>query len=253
MNISQTQAFNALHQSALPVRLNNIWDAASAALEQARGARALATSSAAMAWSLGYGDGGKLPVTALVGAVKRILRVAVLPLSVDIEWGYSDSPETVAGLVSELAELGIAGINIEDGVASPDLLAEKITAIRRHVGSELFINARTDVSLRALYTGGMASREALRRAVIYQDAGADGIFIPGTEDSELFAHVCGGVSLPVNAMVADPASEHTELVRAGVKRFSSGPVPFMHAYDAEQSLTFDGMNGLMEIKKRCDQ
>src|SRR5215469_14415009 len=113
--MSVVDKFRQLHDNSSPLLLPNVWDAGSARLVEAQGAQAIATTSAGFAWALGYPDGRVLPFDEVVGSVRRIVRVLNVPLSVDIENGYSDDPQAVASNVMRLVELGIAGINIEDG------------------------------------------------------------------------------------------------------------------------------------------
>lgn len=128
--------FTQLHHNSKPFMLVNVWDASSLVLAQRQGAEAVATSSAALGWALGYPDGSALPVFELLAAVKRLLRVSKVPLSIDIEQGYSSDPQHVAELVVQLADMGIAGINLEDGNDLPELLAKKISAIRLLLGEK---------------------------------------------------------------------------------------------------------------------
>ncbi len=146
------QLFRRLHDGELLI-LPNAWDAGSARLIESRGAKAIATTSAGLAWSRGYPDGDALPVEQLLSAVRAIARVIGVPLTIDVEGGYSNDPAAVAGLVAGILEAGAVGINIEDGSGSPALLCAKIAAARESAGRagvELFINARTDVYLRGL-------------------------------------------------------------------------------------------------------
>ena len=126
MQIRQTTEFHALHNSRQPLLLVNCWDAGSAAVIQSQGAAALATSSAALAWANGYPDGDALPREVLLQSMRAIMRVAKVPVTVDIESGYSDSPQRVAQLVTELAALGVVGVNLEDGAGSVNHLIDKI-------------------------------------------------------------------------------------------------------------------------------
>src|ERR1700738_401316 len=145
--------FGRLHINTVPLRLPNAWDAGSARLFESQGAPAIATTSAGVAWALGYRDGYLLPVSEAVAAAARMARVLTVPLSVDFENGYSDNPKVVAEDVMRLVALGVAGINIEDGEDKPALLASKIEAIRNAVsqaGTDLFVNARSDVFLARL-------------------------------------------------------------------------------------------------------
>ncbi|MBN7820842.1 isocitrate lyase/PEP mutase family protein [Bowmanella yangjiangensis] len=243
--------FKQLHYADTPLVLVNIWDAGGAVLVQAAGAKALATGSASLAWSLGYADGNQLPTEELLNAVGRILRVSRVPLTIDIEEGYSESPEQVADLVARLQAMGVAGINLEDGTNAPTLLAGKIQAIRHKVGESMYINARTDVYLRGLAEGQTALDMAIERLRLYQEAGADGGFIPGLQDAATARQLAASLSIPLNLMVA--SSEPIEaLAQAGIRRFSMGPVPFVKAYQqlvnlqdaAYPALNYPTINGL---------
>lgn len=232
---ASAHSFIALHQQPEPLLLINIWDPASAVLAQQQGAKALGTSSAALAWSLGYADGQKLPVAELLAAVQRIMRVIQLPFTVDIEQGYSDEPIQVAELVVQLAELGVAGINIEDGTATPELLCAKIRACRSLLnGRALFINARTDVYLAQLATGPEAVAECRRRMALYQEAGADGAFVPGLTDLAVTKQLSQHSSLPLNLMGWPEGATIEDLTETGVKRISAGPALFLQSYQAYQ-------------------
>lgn len=227
--------FLQLHQSDKPLLLPNVWDAASLLLAQHQGAAAVATSSAALAWSLGYPDGVVLPVDELLAAVRRLLRVSKIPLSIDIEQGYSDDPVQVAVLVKQLADAGVAGVNLEDGADLPDLLAVKIQACRQLLaGQPLFINARTDVYLRQLCNTDTAVAECVTRFNLYQQAGADGAFIPGLADLTLVTMLRQQLTLPINLMGWPAGATLDDLNAAGVKRLSAGPALFLHSYNCYQ-------------------
>src|SRR6185436_19077316 len=142
-------AFRQLHERGL-LLLPNAWDAGSARLMESLGAKAIATTSAGGAWARGDNDGNRLPVPKLIGVVEEIARVVRVPLTVDLEAGYSDEPSAVAETAARVAAAGAVGINIEDGEGSPDLLCAKIEAVKRAAqgsGVDLFVNARTDVYL----------------------------------------------------------------------------------------------------------
>jgi len=169
----RTALFRQLHADGL-LLLANAWDAGSARLIESLGARASATTSAGLAWSQGYPDGDHLPVARLLDSVDSIVRVLSTPLTVDIEGGYSDDPDTVAGTVLHLVRRGVSGINLEDGGDDPAVLCAKIARIREHcreAGSDVFVNVRTDVYLRRLAPAGAASvQETLARAALYREA-----------------------------------------------------------------------------------
>lgn len=229
--------FTSLHSATSPLVIPNAWDAASAALFAHEGATAIATSSAALAWSLGYADGGQLPRGELLAAITRIQRVIHIPLTVDLEDGYSDAPQAVAGLVGEIAALGVAGINLEDGAQAPGVLADKIAACRRLLGKRpLFINARTDVYLRGLAKGDAAIAMTLERAKLYQTAGADGLFVPGMASVEDTTRIAGETALPLNLMLLPNMPAIADLFAAGARRFTAGPATFQTAYGHARGL-----------------
>ena len=164
-------AFHALHRGPELLLLANAWDAGSARLIESLGARAIATTSAGVAWAHGYPDGDALPVPLVVATAAAIARLIRVPLTIDIEAGYSDDPDAVGRLVASLIEAGAVGINLEDGSGSPDLLCAKIARIRRvaaDLGVDLFVNARTDVYLRGLVPAPDRLAEASARAARYR-------------------------------------------------------------------------------------
>ncbi|RKP47828.1 isocitrate lyase/PEP mutase family protein [Pararobbsia silviterrae] len=223
--MSKASSFRQLHDNSTPLRLPNAWDAGSARLVESLGATAVATTSAGFAWALGYQDGRRLPVDEVVGSVRRILRVVSVPLSVDIENGYSDDPQAVADHVMRLVELGIAGINIEDGPDAPSMLAAKIEAIRDAVskaGADLFINARSDVVLANLVDKPKQADESIARGKRYASAGADGLFLPALADPADIMKIVGAISVPLNVMALPGLADAETLGRLGVRRLSAG-------------------------------
>ncbi|HZH44696.1 MAG TPA: isocitrate lyase/phosphoenolpyruvate mutase family protein [Lysobacter sp.] len=223
--------FVELHRTDRPLLLANAWDAASARLLQDAGAPAVATSSAAVAWSRGYADGGALPREELLSSLAGIVRVTQVPVTADIEDGYGDDPVQVAALVADVAVAGAVGINLEDGGGDPALLAAKIRAIRARLGgTPLFVNARTDVYLRGLAEGEAAVRETIARLRIYRDAGADGGFVPGLVDAAHARAVADAVDLRINVMARPGLAPIADLAAAGVCRISVGPWLFYRAY-----------------------
>jgi 2-methylisocitrate lyase-like PEP mutase family enzyme len=170
-----------LHEPGNPLLLANAWDAGTAALVQSAGARAIATTSAGLAWSHGHPDGNALPPRVLAAAVAEIARVLAVPLTVDVEGGYADDPRAVGEHVAAVVDAGAVGVNLEDGAESPDLLCAKIQAAKTAAataGVDLFVNARTDVYLRGLVPADRAEAETIARAARYRAAGCDGIFVP---------------------------------------------------------------------------
>lgn len=217
--------FRGLHQNTTPLRLPNAWDAGSARLFESLGAKAVATTSAGVAWALGYADGRLLAVNELMGLASRMMRLIEVPVSFDIENGYSDDAKVVAGHALRLAELGIAGINIEDGRDQPSLLASKIEAIRDAVAKanvDLFVNIRSDVFLAGLVDESKLVDETITRGKLYARAGADGFFVPGIAQADHITAVASAVSLPLNVMAWPGLAAATDLGRLGVRRLSAG-------------------------------
>lgn len=236
-SIDRARAFRRLHEPGRILALPNAWDAGSARLIEAAGASAIATTSAGLAWSRGYPDGNVLPTRLLAPAVAEITRVISVPLSVDVEAGYSDEPSAVAETVRAVMDAGAVGINLEDGAGSPDLLCAKIQAVRNAVqrsGVPLFVNARCDVYLRSLAFGSEAVAESLSRARRYRDAGADGFFLPGLADVAAIREIVptldafGG--MPLNLLVVPGLPSLPELVSLGVRRVSAGSAVVLGAY-----------------------
>ena len=179
------ERFHRLHREGLLV-LPNAWDAGSARLIESLGAKAIATTSAGVAWSHGYPDGDTLPWPLLRATVADIARAVRVPVSADVEGGYSNDPAAVGETVAAVIEAGAVGINIEDGSGAPELLGAKIEQAKNageRLGVKLFVNARTDVYLRGLATNERRVEETLARAERYRAAGADGIFVPGLADA----------------------------------------------------------------------
>ncbi|HEY5410266.1 MAG TPA: isocitrate lyase/phosphoenolpyruvate mutase family protein [Caulobacteraceae bacterium] len=225
--------FHALHAGPRILVLPNAWDAASAALMADAGARAVATSSAAVAWAHGYPDGDALPVGKLLATLAEMSRVIAAPLTADIEGGYSDDLDTLSEVIAGVIGAGAVGINLEDGRRGPDLHARKIEAARKaadRAGVKLFINARCDVYLKRLAEGEAAFRETVRRAQLYGAAGADGIFAPGAREPELIAALVKAIALPLNVMGWAGVPNASELEALGVRRLSSATGLFRAAF-----------------------
>ena len=219
------KTFHRLHEGLEPLLLPNAWDAGSARLMESLGAQAVATTSAGVAWTHGYPDGDVLPVRMLVATIVAIARTIRVPLTVDVEGGYSDEPAAVEETVARVVEAGAVGINIEDGSSAPDLLCLKIERARRagqHFGIDLFVNARTDVYLRGLAPEAKRVAEVLARAKLYRDAGASGLFVPGLRDPQEIRAVATDAGLPLNVMAWPGLPGAAELAQLGVRRLSAG-------------------------------
>jgi 2-methylisocitrate lyase-like PEP mutase family enzyme len=239
----QTDTFHQLHARPDPLLLVNAWDAASARIVERAGATAIGTTSAGMAWSLGYADGERLPAGELLAACARICRVASVPVSVDIESGFGNNTQAVVYLARTLIDMGAAGINIEDGMrpaarelAAAEVLCERIAAIRQ-LDARFFINARTDAYFVPWADPAARFAEAKRRARLYEAAGANGIFVPGMASLEEIAGLASAVRLPVNVYAGYAGAPSAgELARAGARRISLGCGPLQSALGLVQRI-----------------
>src|SRR6266481_8699029 len=242
MNQSEKAArFAALHVKGAPLLLYNAWDAGSAQSILDAGAKAIATSSWAVAEAQGYRDGEAIPVGLVEQIVARIAGTIDVPVTVDFEGGYSDDDTVLAAKVSRLLALGVVGINFEDrvvkgvGLYAVNRQAHRIAAIRDAAdkkGLNLFINARTDSFLGQKGDPAQSVGDALDRAKAYASAGASGFFIPGLRDDALIGRICDGVALPVNVMVMDGVPSKERLSKLGVARISYGAIPYIRAMKA---------------------
>jgi 2-methylisocitrate lyase-like PEP mutase family enzyme len=237
--MSQTgkaELFRKLHQGPEILVLPNAWDAASAAIMAGAGAKAVGTSSAAIAWAYGYPDGDVLPMDLVVATIAAVVKAAgEVPVTADIEGGFTDDLDELARNIGRVIEAGAVGINLEDGGRDPALHARKVAAVRAQAekqGAPLFINARTDVYLRGLAEGEAAYDEAVRRAALYAQAGADGIFVPGAGDRALIGRLAAAIERPLNVMGWVGVPKASELQALGVRRLSSATNPFRVAYAA---------------------
>jgi 2-methylisocitrate lyase-like PEP mutase family enzyme len=214
-----------LHQGPEILRLPNAWDGGTARLMESLGAKAVATTSAGVAWSHGYPDGDALPLRLLLATVADIARVIRIPLTVDMEGGYGDTPAAVGEAVGAVIDAGGVGINIEDGSSPPDLLCAKIAQAKQagmRRGVDLFINARIDVYLYELAPEPARVEETLARAKRYRDAGASGIFVPGVVDPGEIRTIAAAVGLPLNVLAWPGLPPAAELAHLGVRLLSAG-------------------------------
>ncbi|EME73995.1 isocitrate lyase/phosphoenolpyruvate mutase family protein [Bacillus sonorensis] len=226
------KTFQELHHQSAPFLLPNAWDAASARVFQRTGYKAIGTTSAGIAMSLGYADGENLPFETLLVALKTIVDSVDIPVSADIEAGYGTSPEEISENVRKVVSTGVVGINIEDGTGSPgqplrdaSLQADAIAAVRQ-LDLPLFINARTDVYWLGIGDPAFRFQSAVKRANIYREAGADCIFIPGVDDIETIVRLRKGISGPLNVLAGSDTPSVKQLSDTGVERISCGSAPF---------------------------
>lgn len=227
--------FVALHVAGDPLVLFNAWDAGSALAVARSGAKAIATGSVSVAQANGFEDGEQLPLELALANAARVVAAVELPVSVDFEGGYAAGGDALADNFRRLAASGAIGCNFEDQVVGTELFysleeqSQRIATARQAAGDTFFINARTDLFLKADRSDHdeALAEAAIERGRAYADAGASGLFIPGLGDLRLVERICGAVDLPVNAMHFPGAPSRTEWAGAGIARISHGPFPFM--------------------------
>jgi 2-methylisocitrate lyase-like PEP mutase family enzyme len=220
-------SFHDLHFGAEPLLLPNAWDVGSALAFAGAGFPAVGTTSFGVNASAGRPDAESASREATVALIHRISALPVY-ITADIEDGYSDDPSEVADLV---AGLGADGVNLEDSaggrLVDPSIPAAKIAAIKR-AAPEVFVNARVD----SYWFHEDVTVEAVRdRAKAYADAGADGIFVPGAADPATLEQLASGIPLPLNVLVV-PGLTLADLQQLGVRRVSTGSLPYRVAIDA---------------------
>jgi 2-methylisocitrate lyase-like PEP mutase family enzyme len=242
---TKAKTFTELHVKGAPLLLYNAWNAGSAKAIVQAGAKAVATSSWAVAAALGYGDGEMVPKTVVEEVAAGVVEAVQVPVTVDFEGGYSEDDEELAKNVSRLLHVGIIGINFEDrivkgtGLYGIDRQAKRIAAIRQAAekkSTEFFINARTDLFLGGNDDPAKFVDEAIERARAYADAGASGFFIPGLQQEALIGRVCEQVALPVNVMQMEGVPSNGRLAELGVARVSYGNSPYVRAMEMLQKV-----------------
>lgn len=221
--------FHALHQSGCFV-IPNPWDMGSARMMAAAGAKALATSSAAMAFTLGRPDMGRVSRDEALRHAEDIVRATPLPVSGDFENGFADAPDEIAETIRLAAEAGLSGCSIEDTQmvegtpAYPfDLAVDRIRAAAdaaRSLDRPFVLCARAD----GVMNGAYDLDEGIRRLQAFESAGADLLYLPVPPGPEELKRVLASVSKPVNALAAGPLAKLSiaDLAAMGVRRISTG-------------------------------
>lgn len=232
---SKAEAFRRMHRGGSILLLPNIWDVASARILEESGFEAIATSSAGVAFSLGYPDGQRISRAEMLAAVARIAHAVKVPVTADVEAAYGDRPEDAARTASEVITAGAVGMNIEDGTDDSSqpltdlaLAVEKIRAVREaalHAGVPIVVNARTDVYLAEVGAPEGRYDETVRRLAAYRDAGADCLFAPGVRDVSTIERLVKDLRWPVNILVGPGFASVPELQKLGVARVSLGSGP----------------------------
>ncbi|MFG1901668.1 isocitrate lyase/PEP mutase family protein [Micromonospora carbonacea] len=230
--VERADALRALHKSGDPLVLPNAWDAGSARAVVAAGFAAVATSSAAVAESLGYADGEDTPVEEMFAAVARMVRAVPVPVTADLERGYGLRP---AELVERMLAAGVVGCNLEDSDPRTGALydaeeqADLLAAVRAAAdaaGVPLVLNARIDLYLRGAGDPAGRTAEAVRRGQLYRAAGADCVYPIFLAEPEGIAELVSAVPAPVNVGFKPGGPSLAELAALGVSRVSFGPGPY---------------------------
>ena len=239
----KAEEFRALHIPGVPLVLFNIWDAGGAKAVATGGAKAVATSSWSVANANGFADGERIPLALAIGNLRRIVEATELPVTIDLESGYGDTPEFVGETVALAIDAGAVGCNLEDSFPANGKLREtadhsdRIRRARQTADAakiRFFINARTDIFFQRppeQHDNAMVV-EAIERARAYADAGADGLFTPGLADITLIGRLTEASPLPLNIMVGDATPAVRVLAEHGVARVSYGPRPYLMAMKA---------------------
>jgi 2-methylisocitrate lyase-like PEP mutase family enzyme len=226
---ARAERLRELHAGPDALVLPNVWDAATARVIAAAGFPAIATTSSGVAAALGYRDGEGTPAQEMLAAVARIAGAVSVPVTADLESGYGLSP---ADLVDGLLATGAVGLNLEDSdhrgaepLIDAGAQAERIAAVRaaaRVRGVDIVINARVDVHVRQVGPPESRLEEALRRARLYRQAGADCVFPILVDDEATIAAMVARAGAPVNILAIPSAPPVPRLIELGVRRVSFG-------------------------------
>jgi 2-methylisocitrate lyase-like PEP mutase family enzyme len=229
---AKADAFRSMHHAPPLLVLPNAWDAVTARLFVQAGARAIATTSAGVAATLGYADGQNVPSELMMQAIARIANAVSVPVTADIESGYADSPKQLRESMRAVINAGAIGVNLEDGTgdSSQPLFAleeqiERLRAAREaadHINVPVVINARTDVYLEKVGEPATRFAETVRRLNAYREAGADCLFVPGVTDMPTLTQLVQSVAGPLNVLAGPGMPPVTDLQRIGIARLSVG-------------------------------
>ena len=237
LSVQQTkaEAFRRMHLGPQILVLPNAWDAASAMIFAQSGFGAIATTSGGVAWALGYPDGQRMSRGEMLDAVARITRAVSVPVSADLEAAYGTTPEAIADTMREAIEIGVCGVNFEDGTGLADKplvelerQVDNIHAIRAAAqasGVPLVINARVDTYLLGVSDDAGRFAETIKRAHAYLQAGADCIFVIGLRRGDIISRLAPEIPGPLNILTGPGAPSIPELEKMGVARISFGSGP----------------------------
>src|SRR5262249_2455058 len=228
----KAEQFRKLHHGPRMLLLPNAWDVASARILEEAGHPAIATTSAGIAYSLGYVDGEQISRDEMLSVVGRIARAVRVPVTADLEAGYGTTPEAIADTAKAAIEAGAIGMNLEDlsGDEKDPLVdlpkqVEKIHAVREAATAAnvpFVLNARTDVYLAAIGPEEARLERTVERLRAYAKAGADCVFAPGVADVVTIAKLVRAVEAPLNILAVPACPPMAEVEKIGVARVSTG-------------------------------
>src|SRR5216117_1852334 len=229
--LQKAHDFIARHAGPRMLVLPNAWDVVSARVIEEAGFPAIATSSAGVAWALGFPDGERISRGEMLAVVRRIATSVRIPVSADVEGGYGATPEAAAETARRVIAAGAIGLNLEDGTNEGLLLdmslqVARIRAVREAGGAArvpLVINARTDAFEVKQWSPAERFAVAVRRANAYRAAGADCLFVPHVSDADTIGQLAREIDGPLNVIAGPPAPPLGQLESLGVRRASLGP------------------------------
>ena len=253
--VGKAEQFRRLHHGPKTLLLPNAWDVASARILEEAGHPAIATTSAGIAYSLGYADGERISRDEMLSVVGRIARAVRVPVTADLEAGYGTTPEAIGDTVKAAIEAGAIGMNLEDLAGEDSLVAlplqiEKIRAVREagsSAGVPFVLNARTDVFLAAIGPEESRFEQTVERLRAYVKAGADCVFAPGVTDLATIARLVKAVEAPLNILAVAACPPMAELEKAGVARVSTGSGIMRAAMGLVQRVAKE-----MIVERSCD-
>jgi len=226
---ARRRAFRALHAGPELFIIPNGWDVVTSRIFEEAGFPAVATSSAAVANALGYPDGNALDVDLHLATIERIVRALDVPVSADVESGYSNDLDALGAFVSRLAATGVAGYNLEDVKGSGELYPLDVAVARvraaRAAAPDVFLNARTDIYLMGIGPAETRLARTVERLRAFADAGADGVFVPGVMDAQTIAKLAAAVPRPLNVLAGPQTPDAATLYQLGARRVSVGSGP----------------------------
>jgi 2-methylisocitrate lyase-like PEP mutase family enzyme len=258
----KAEKLRKLHHGPRILALPNAWDVVSARILEELDYPAIATSSAAMAFSLGYPDGQRISRGEMLEAVARITRAVSVPVTADLESGYGKTPEEIADFTKAMVAAGAVGLNFEDVTGDDEsthvdlgLQVKKIRAIREmaaEMSVPVVINARTDIYLMPIGPEATRFDRTVERSRAYREAGADCLFVPGLCNGETIAKLVKALDAPLNILASAGCPSLDELEKMGVARVSAGSSAMRAAMGAFQRVAKDWLahgsyDSLMQI------